>query len=115
MKYYILNRQEVKNDIWVNPIIIRTKCLSKINKIKSLRKKLKALEKAVTKDLFELNAGMTQDKMEMLIEGETKEEITRADYNALLPMCLYETQEQRIRACNKSQVLKGRLYGNEIR
>ena len=50
MKYYILNKQQVKQDIWVNPILIRTKSLAKIKKIRSLQKKLDILLKAVKKD-----------------------------------------------------------------
>lgn len=41
MKYYILNKQQVKQDIWVNPILIRTKSLAKIKKDKKFTKEIR--------------------------------------------------------------------------
>lgn len=115
MKYYLLNRDEVKENIWTNPILIRTKSLSKIKKIRTLQKKLNTLLKQVEKELKESNTVSTHDKFSLLIDNEDATEISRADYNALLVMCLMDTQEQRIRCCNKSETLKGKLYGNTIR
>ena len=115
MKYYLVNKQEVKENIWTNPILIRTKCLSKIKKVRTLQKKLDTLLKAVKKDLYDNNAGMTDERIQRLLNGEGVEEITRSDYNSLLVMCLLDTQEQRIRTCNKTEVLKGNLYGSQIK
>lgn len=115
MKYYLLNKKEIKEDIWTHPIIVRTKSLSKIKKIRSLQKKLDYLLKQVRKDLFEGNAGMTDSTFNLLLDGSTAEEITRSDYNSLLVMCILDTQEQRIRCCNKTEILKGKLFGNQIK
>lgn len=115
MKYYLLNKQEVKDNIWENPILIRTKSLGKIKRIRTLQKKLDTLMKQVEKELKESNTSSLYDKFDMLIKDENVTEITKTDYNALLVMCLMDTQEQRIKCCNKSEVLKGKLFGNEIR
>lgn len=115
MKYYLLNKDAIKHDIWTHPLLVRTKSLSKIKKIRALQKKLDALMKAVRKDLFDGNAGMTDSTLQMLLDGSTAEEITRSEYNSLLVMSILDTQEQKIRCCNKTEILKGKLYGNEIR
>lgn len=115
MKYYILNRDEVKHNIWANPMLVKTKCLAKINKIKSLQKQLARLQKEVEADLYNNNAAMCEERVNLLYAGENVTEITKQDYNALLVMCLLDTQEQRIKTCNKTEILKGKLYGNEIR
>lgn len=115
MKYYLLNKQEVKKNIWTNPILVRTKCLSKIKKIRTLQKKLNSLLKTVKADLYAINSGLNEERIDMLLKGENLDEITRNDYNALLVLSLLDTQEQRIKACNRSTVLQGKLWGNEIR
>ena len=113
MKFYLLNKNEVKKDIFKNPILVRTKSLSKINKLKKLKKQLATLEKQVLKDLKDLN--VINDEIINRFLEDCGEEITRKDYNSLLVMSLLDTQEQRIKCCNKSDVLKGKLYGTEIR
>ena len=115
MKYYILNRKEVKENIWTNPILIRTKSLSKIKKLKTLQKKIDSLLKSIRKDLFDNNAGLNEEKIQLMLSGETTEEITRSDYNSLLVMSLLDTQEQRIKVCNKTEILKGKLYVDSIK
>lgn len=113
MKFYLLNKDEVKHDIFKNPILVRTKSLAKINKLRKLKKQLALLEKQVKTELKNSNA-ITDEIIEKFLEN-SGEEITRQDYNALLVLCLMDTQEQRIKCCNKSTVLKGKLYGVEIR
>lgn len=115
MKYYLLNKDEIKDNIWTNPILIRTKCLSKIKKIRTLQKKLDSLLKTVKTDLYSTNSGINEERITMLLKGENVDEITRADYNTLLVLCLLDTQEQRIKTCNKSNILKGKLWGNQIK
>ncbi len=114
MKYYLLNTQQMKDDIWQNPMLIKTKSLSKIKKIRVLQKKLDVLLKNVRKDIFESNAAMTDSKFDQLLQGDNLDELDREDYNHLLAMCLYDTQEQRIRCCNKTTILKGNLIGTRI-
>lgn len=114
MKYYLLNRNEVKKNIWTNPMLVKTKSLSKIEKIRRLRKQLDTLTNQVVKELKESNV-INDERIEILLNGEGVTEITNKDYNALLVMSLYDTQEQRMSACNKSEVLKGKLWDNEIR
>lgn len=115
MKYYLVNKDEIKSNIWTNPILVRTKSLSKIKKIRTLQKKLETLLKNVKKDLYDNNAGMSEERIERFINGVGVEEITRGEYNSLLVMCLLDTQEQRIRTCNKTDILKGELYGDQIK
>lgn len=117
MKYFLLNKKEVKNDIWTNPILVRTKSLSKIKKIRTLQKKLDTLVKQVTKELKESNnvSSSTQEIIDQLFLGENLTEVTSKEYNALKVMCLYDNQLQRIQACNKTEVLKGKLYGDQIK
>ena len=114
MKYYLLNKEEVRQNIWVNPMLIRTKCLGKIKKIRTLQKKLDVLMKAVMTDLKNNNAAVTDEKVKLLLDGTTCEEISRNDYNKMYAVPLYDTQEQRISSYVKTKVLKGKLYGNEI-
>lgn len=115
MKYYLLNRDVIKEDIWINPILIKTKSISKINKIRALQKKLDSLLKTVKKDLYDSNAGLTEEKINLFLQGETNTEITKKEYNTLLVMSLYDTQEQRIRCCNKTEILRGKLFGSCIK
>ena len=42
-------------------------------------------------------------------------EISSKEYNKLKLLFLFDTQEQRISICNKTTVLKGKLYGNQIK
>ena len=114
MKYYLLNKEDVRQNIWVNPILIRTKCLGKIKKVRALQKKLDSLMKTVMKDLKENNAAITDEKVKLLLDGTTCEEISRNDYNKMYAVPLYDTQEQRISSYAKTKVLKGKLYGAEI-
>ena len=72
-------------------------------------------KKAVKKDLYDSNAGLDEQKINNFIYGDCAEEISRQDYNSLLVMSLFDTQEQRIKTCNKSEILKGKLYGSEIK
>ena len=83
--------------------------------LRSLQKKLDILLKAVKKDLYDSNAGLDEQKINNFIYGDCAEEISRQDYNSLLVMSLFDTQEQRIKTCNKSEILKGKLYGSEIK
>lgn len=115
MKFYLLNKEAVKEDIWTNPILIKTKCASKINKIRTLQKKLNTLLNTVKKELYNDNAGLNEEKIEQLIQGDGLTEVSRQEYNSLLVMSLFDTQEQRIKCCNKTEVLKGKLYGNTIK
>lgn len=117
MKYYLLNRDDVKKNIWTNPLVIKTKSLGKIKKIRTLKKKLDTLMNQVQKELRESNiwSRATDDIIDKLLYGGTEVEITKHEFDALYALSLYDTQEQRIRFCNKTTVLKGRLFGNEIR
>lgn len=114
MKYYLLNKEDVRQNIWVNPLLIRTKSLGKIKKVRALQKKLDSLMKVIMKDLKENNAALTDEKVKLLLDGTTCEEITRNDYNKMYAVPLYDTQEQRMSSYSKTEVLKGKLWGNEI-
>ena len=43
MKYYLLNREDIKKDISTNPLMIKTKSFAKIKKLKSLQKQVDKL------------------------------------------------------------------------
>ena len=114
MKYFLLNKQEIKDNIWTNPILVKTKCLSKIKKLKSLRKKLDQLQKQVIKDLYDNNSGLNSEIIESFLTLENNTELNSKEFNSLKVMCLLDTQEQRMRVCNKTEVLKGKLYENKL-
>ena len=117
MKYYLLNRDEVKKDIWVNPLVVKTKSLGKIKKIRTLKEKLDKLMVQVQKELRESNiwSRSTDTILDKLLFGGTEVELTKSEFDTLYALSLYDTQEQRIKMCNRTSVLKGRLFGNEIR
>lgn len=115
MKYYLLNKEECIKNINTNPILIRTRALGKIKKARALQKKLDVLMKQIRKDLSELNVALTEEKINLLLSGETVEEITNKEYNAMYAIPLYDTQEQRMSSYCKTSIMKGKLYGNEIR
>jgi hypothetical protein len=113
MKYYLLNKDEVKKNIWTNPILVKTKSFSKLEKIRKMKKQIEVLTKQVVKELKESNV-INDERIEMMFKGENLTEISLKDYNALIVMGLYDKQEQRIHACNRTGVLQGKLYGDSI-
>ena len=117
MKYYLLNRDEVKNDIWVNPMVVKTKSLGKIKKARVLKEKLDKLLIQIQKELKDSNiwSRATDTIMNDLLFGGKEIELTKSEYDTLYALSLYDTQEQRIKMCNKTSVLKGRLFGNQIK
>lgn len=116
MKYFLLNKEEVRSNIWNNPILIKLKCWSKIKKYKTLQKKLNSLFKQIETDIKGCNSveRSSPEIINTLLSGDITE-VTSKDYNALRGLSLYDDIVQRIKMCNKSDVLKGKLYGNEIK
>ena len=116
MKYFLLNKEEIKKDIFVNPKLVRTKSWIKIKKYQALKKKLDYLYKQIETDLKSCNAWSysTKDIIDSLLHDEVTE-ITSKDYNALYGIALYDDEITRIKMCNRSDVLKGKLWGKEIR
>ena len=117
MKYFLLNKEEVKKNIWNNPILVRTKCWGKIKKYQTLKRKLDYLYKQIETDMKSCNStyNATPEIINTLLTDDTITEITSKDYNALYGLALYDDELSRIKVCNRSEVLKGKLYGNEIR
>jgi len=113
MKYYIYNAKECREDIWTNPILVKTKSLSKIKQYRTLLKKLSKLEKDIKTELKISNAVMNDEIIQMVMEKDG-DEITNSEYNALYTVALYDRQEQRIASYNKTNILKGKLVGNKI-
>ena len=72
------------------------------------------LMKQIRKELHDSNA-INEERIDLFLSADDPEEISKHDYNALLVLCLLDTQEQRIKACNRSQILSGKLFGTEIR
>lgn len=117
MKYFLLNREQVKKDIFVNPELVKTKSWGKIKKYQTLKKKLDYLYKQIETDLKNCNtmSYSTEDIINKLLHDDKITEITSKDYNVLYGIALYDDEISRIKICNKSEVLKGKLYGREIR
>ena len=117
MKYFLLNKEEIKQDIFINPMLVRTKSWGKIKKYQNLKKKLDTLYKQIEKDLKDCNSWShsTSDVIDKLLHDEKITEITCKDYNALYGLALYDDEVTRIKVCNRSEVLKGKLWGKEIK
>lgn len=113
MKYYIYNADECRKNIWTNPILVKTKSLSKIKQYRTLLKKIQKLEKDIKTELKVSNAVMNDDIIKMVFEKDG-DEVTSSEYNALYTVALYDRQEQRIVSYNKTNILKGKLIGTEI-
>lgn len=114
MKYYLLNKQDCLDNIWTNPKILKTKSFAKIEKLKRLEKQIDKLKKDIYKEIKSSNSRMTPDEyIEQLLSGEV-DEITGVDFNALYNLPLYDLQAQRINCYNRSETLRGKLYGDQI-
>ena len=117
MKYYLLNKQEIKDNININPIMIKTKSFVKLKKLKSLQKQVGKLFEQIKKELWDTNNFSTGTYIDKFLDMELEDltEITSQEYSKLKTLFLLDTQEQRISICNKTTVLKGKLYGNQIK
>jgi hypothetical protein len=117
MKYFLLNKEEVKQDIFKNPELVKTKSWGKIKKYQTLKKKLDYLYKQIETDLKNCNSMSysTTEIIDKLLHDKNITEITSKDYNALYGLPLYDDEVTRIKLCNRSEVLKGKLWGNEIK
>ena len=113
MKYYLMNKQEVLKDINTNPILIKTKSLSKIKKYRTLLAKVNKLRADIEKELKLTNTAMTDEKIEMVLNKDG-EELTSSEFNSMYAIPLYDDELQRIRAYNKTKVMHGKLVGTEI-
>lgn len=117
MKYFLLNREEIKKDIFVNPQLVKTKSWGKIKKYQTLKRKLDLLYKQIETDLKNCNSTSqsTSAIIDKLLHDEKITEITCKDYNALYGLALYDDEISRIKVCNRSEILKGKLWGKEIK
>lgn len=118
MKYYLLNKDEVRKNIWTNPVVVKTKSFSKITQLRSLLSKIDKLRAGIIKELKESNGFLSYvENQDEFIENFIKDfgdEITSSEYTNLKMLGLYDRQEQRISVLNKTQILKGKLVGDEI-
>lgn len=118
MKYYILNKEEVRKNIWTNPIVMKTKSYSKIVQLRSLLSKIDKLKANIIKEIKESNGFLSyvEDKDEFIEKfiQDCGVEITSSEYTNLKMLGLYDRQEQRIQVLNRTNVLKGKLVGDEI-
>lgn len=118
MKYYILNKEEVRKNIWTNPIIMKTKSYSKIVQLRSLLSKIDKLKASIIKEIKESNGFLSyvEDRDEFIEKfiQDCGVEITSSEYTNLKMLGLYDRQEQRIQVLNRTNVLKGKLVGDEI-
>lgn len=108
-----MNKQEVLKDINTNPILIKTKSLSKIKKYRTLLAKVNKLRADIEKELKLTNTAMTDEKIEMVLNKDG-EELTSSEFNSMYAIPLYDDELQRIRAYNKTKVMHGKLVGTEI-
>lgn len=118
MKYYLLNKEEVRKNIWANPRIMKTKSYSKIKQLRSLLTKIEKLKASIVKELKESNGFISylEDKdafINSFLEN-CGDEVTSSEYTNLKMLSLYDRQEQRIQVLNKTNILKGKLVGDEI-
>ena len=114
MKYFLLNKDDIKRDIDINPLLIKTKSYSKIKKYRTLLNKLQKLEKEILKELRETNNSYSDINNNLFIKNDGTE-ISCSDYNRIKPICLYDEQLQRIRAYNRTEIFKNaKLIGCEI-
>jgi hypothetical protein len=113
MKYFILNTDDVRNDIWTNPKLVKTKSMGKIKRYRALLKSVNKLYKEITTELKQTNAVISDEIISEILERDG-DEITCSEYNALYTVALYDRQEQRITSLNKTTILSGKLYGNKI-
>jgi hypothetical protein len=118
MKYYLLNKEEVRKNIWANPRIMKTKSYSKIKQLRSLLSKIEKLKASIVKELKESNGFISylEDKdafINSFLEN-CGDEVTSSEYTNLKMLSLYDRQEQRIQVLNKTNILKGKLVGDEI-
>ena len=118
MKYYLLNKEEVRKNIWANPRIMKTKSYSKIKQLRSLLNKIEKLKASIVKELKESNGFISylEDKdafINSFLEN-CGDEVTSSEYTNLKMLSLYDRQEQRIQVLNKTNILKGKLVGDEI-
>ena len=118
MKYYILNKEEVRKNIWTNPIIMKTKSYSKIVQLRSLLSKIDKLKASIIKEIKESNGFLAYvENKDEFIEKFIQDcgvEITSSEYTNLKMLGLYDRQEQKIQVLNRTNVLKGKLVGDEI-
>ena len=118
MKYYILNKEEVRKNIWTNPIVMKTKSYSKIVQLRSLLSKIDKLKASIIKEIKESNGFLSyvEDKDEFIEKfiQDCGIEITSSEYTNLKMLGLYDRQGQRIQVLNRTNVLKGKLVGDEI-
>lgn len=114
MKYYLLNRQECRENINNNPKLLRTKSANKIKKLKTLQKKLDKLKKEVIKELKESNTIIYDEWIQQFLEGKV-DEIAKTEYNAMYSLPLYDDQVTRMKCYNKTAIMRGKLYGTEIK
>lgn len=114
MKYFLLNKEEVRKDIETHPIVYKTKSHSKIVQYRNLLKKIEKLKKEITKELRDTNNIVPDDMLNTIFEN-SGEEITTTEYNTLRVIPLYDNVLQKLKAYNKTNILKGKLYGKELK
>ena len=70
MKYYILNKEEVRKNIWTNPIVMKTKSYSKIVQLRSLLSKIDKLKASIIKEIKESNGFLSyiEDKDDLIAD-----------------------------------------------
>ena len=54
MKYYLLNKDDIKKNIYINPQMIKTKSFSKIKRLKTLQKQLEKITNQIKKNYLKL-------------------------------------------------------------
>lgn len=117
MKYYMLNKKECRENINVNPVLVKTKSAGKIKKYQAMKKKLERMFKEIEKELKESNSIITPEILDEFINTPTNEfdEIVKTEYNAMYGIPLYDTQLQRMIQYNKTAIMRGKLIGLEIK
>lgn len=113
MKYYLINKSDIKLDVFTNPIVIKTTSLPKINRIKLLQKQINKLKEDVLKELKNNNTvKYNPEILESFLDCQG-DEITRSDYNKLYGSPLYDSREQRISLFNKTEIMRFEVFPKE--
>ena len=110
MKYYLVNKEEIKSNVFANPIVIKTNSLPKIYRMRLLQKQLNKLKSDIIRELQTNNAvKYNPEILESFLDNQG-DEITRSDYNKLYGSPLYDTRQQRIDLFHKTEILRFEVF-----
>ena len=66
MKYYLVNKEEIKSNVFANPIVIKTNSLPKIYRMRLLQKQLNKLKSDIIRELQTNKIGRAHSELQSL-------------------------------------------------